>query len=534
MKEEYNLKRRNLLRIFLLSIFTFTFGWIIKKESDNTTLKRSSFEEFIEGNRESGTDEIKLLREWLADTERKMSWVNPTDYRYGAKGDGITDDTIAIQLAIDSLKNTGGKVILPNGTYIISAPLKVPSNVELCGQNRWTCIVKLKDTAPNLGMLVKNSNATVGSNTNITICNLTFDGNKSNNKSHPQFNSNFAILDFYNVKGLNIKDCSIKNSISLGIAYHDCTTVSIIGNEIYGTFRDGITGFGGLKNVIIANNQVHNTGDDCIAINAKDGKPQPENVTITGNSLKDIDQWQAGRCIKIGGARYFTVTGNTIDSAYFSGIIINKGDSIAPTKGVIQGNTIFNTGKYAQSAKDFTQEVGGVWVENASFVTIQANEIHDTWGNGIMFFNSSDCKAIGNTVKSTTKTNSRGIEVAAISKRIIINNNHVSLTNIEGIYIGTNNSYIACSGNTVINSGQGESNKPAISMGTVTAITLVGNICYDDQTTKTQNYGIYLGEASGGLVVTNNNCLGNIAAGINQASSSANNRVVANNIGTVI
>jgi len=49
---------------------------------------------------------------------------------YGATGDGVTDDTTAIQAALDS----GGKdIFLPEGTYKITATLTVPKDVNIKG-----------------------------------------------------------------------------------------------------------------------------------------------------------------------------------------------------------------------------------------------------------------------------------------------------------------------------------------------------------------------------------------------------------------
>ncbi len=37
----------------------------------------------------------------------------------GAMGDGQTDDTAAIQAAIDEIAGTGGTVLVPKGTYMV-------------------------------------------------------------------------------------------------------------------------------------------------------------------------------------------------------------------------------------------------------------------------------------------------------------------------------------------------------------------------------------------------------------------------------
>ena len=53
---------------------------------------------------------------------------------YGAKADGVTDDTGAFDKAIAAAEITGGgTVYIPAGRYYISGQLNVPSNVTLCG-----------------------------------------------------------------------------------------------------------------------------------------------------------------------------------------------------------------------------------------------------------------------------------------------------------------------------------------------------------------------------------------------------------------
>lgn len=55
----------------------------------------------------------------------------------GAVGDGVADDTAAIQSAIDQAKQSGkNKVLLPKGSYKVSATIMLQGRTELCGVAR--------------------------------------------------------------------------------------------------------------------------------------------------------------------------------------------------------------------------------------------------------------------------------------------------------------------------------------------------------------------------------------------------------------
>src|SRR5689334_16429955 len=50
---------------------------------------------------------------------------------FGAKGDGKTDDAIAIQKAIDACNRTGGTVFVPAPFTFMCGPFNLRSNIEL-------------------------------------------------------------------------------------------------------------------------------------------------------------------------------------------------------------------------------------------------------------------------------------------------------------------------------------------------------------------------------------------------------------------
>lgn len=104
---------------------------------------------------------------------------------YGAQGDGTTDDTAAIQAAIDAVPASGGTVMFPAGTYIVAPTrtrcIAIKSHLRLTGVGA-DSVLKVRDRAGDWYRLLspRDPGAAVD---DLTIEDLAFDANIANNPS---------------------------------------------------------------------------------------------------------------------------------------------------------------------------------------------------------------------------------------------------------------------------------------------------------------------------------------------------------------
>lgn len=88
----------------------------------NNAISAVTVDSELTDSRVAGTTVYPTLKDRLDDKELRVKEISINVKDFGAKGDGITDDTNAIQDAIDYVEMVGGgTVLIPNGTYMILA-----------------------------------------------------------------------------------------------------------------------------------------------------------------------------------------------------------------------------------------------------------------------------------------------------------------------------------------------------------------------------------------------------------------------------
>lgn len=152
--------------------------------------------------------------------------------KYGAKGDGQTDDTAAINACIEDAIGAltrwpyvGGIVFFPAGRYIITDKLEVGSGwVTLKGIKQEISVIQLED-AVDIKAIFNADEAAGGSIQNILFEDLTFDGNYASNIGEDPFGNNcgfwgdFSKCRFNRVSAVRFNGSAGK--IGGGIVYID-------------------------------------------------------------------------------------------------------------------------------------------------------------------------------------------------------------------------------------------------------------------------------------------------------------------------
>lgn len=253
----------------------------------------------LEGSDAANTADIGLLT---------ASWNSVKDAAFGAVGDGVTDDTAAVQAAL----NAGGVTYFPAGTYLVTT-LNVPLGAVLRGVGRSGYIpsgasqkatLKLKD-GTNAALL--NGADQIS---NVIISNMNFDGNKANNTTG-------NIIDLVSGSAQDtawhIYDCFFDNSANDGIGIGS-------GRQAVQVHRTWI--------MRSDNNGITLNGSDAHIVNTLIGLSGSNGIYVGAGvqHITDCDIWSStGNGILVDGPQMVHISGCGIDRHQLRGVLINSG-----------------------------------------------------------------------------------------------------------------------------------------------------------------------------------------------------------------
>jgi parallel beta-helix repeat protein len=171
---------------------------------------------------------------------------------FGAVGDGVADDTAAIQAAI----NAGNGVFFPTGTYLVSAQINLKANLLLQGEGGSKIVLKVGVTPYVLrGDAVNNftmrdleiegngaagfSTVYITNSTNVTIenCKITKSGS-------------IAILVIGCVFA-KVENCTLSNNYAYGLEFRDCDGCKAIANQCVSNGSTGVATSAGGRGIIL-------------------------------------------------------------------------------------------------------------------------------------------------------------------------------------------------------------------------------------------------------------------------------------------
>jgi len=213
---------------------------------------------------------------------------------YGAKGDQKTNDSAAVQKAIDACNTAGGgTVLVPAGNYL-SGMIRLRSHITLeldAGATLWASTDRRDyDKGRSRHLLFADGAhhiAVVGFGAINGQGTADLGRRMGVKEEMPSFRT--GILLFQNCENVTIRDVTILYSDAWTVHLKRCETVFIDGvtiiNNYYRTNSDGIDP-NSCRDVHISNCHIV-AGDDCIVLKSTDPYPC-ENVVVTNCTLETI------------------------------------------------------------------------------------------------------------------------------------------------------------------------------------------------------------------------------------------------------
>ena len=419
---------------------------------------------------------------------------------FGAVGDGVADDTAAIQAALTSLTATGGEVQIPRGTYLISAPLQYASNLTIRGAGA-ASIIKNTTTRTDDKVMLQPI-AINGTVSKVDVSDIAFD----QRGDHYGDSTSSLLMSINGTTGFALRNVIFRNCITMAV-WNDSSAsgaastkqFSAIGCRVENSNGGGFSFFGEIIDSLISGCHFESCKDDAVAFQDLASAPTeiPANIAICGNTFKNNNRRNSysstPHAILIFGSKDVAITGNAIEYTCADGIVVQSGAANRSSNVTVAGNTV----KFAGSTPDSTAGVPGSGIRAASSdnVVISGNTVLNSRTSGIGAGRCNTVSVSGNTVQlSGNEGISIGDCVDAVVSANVSLDNGTSLVNQFGILTESTNGTFFCKN-----------------------VTIVGNRSGDTRSggARTQNYGFYnAGTDTTQIDVSGNNFFNNVTGAL--------------------
>ena len=471
--------------------------------------------------------------------------------RYGATGDGVTDDSASIQTAVNASLNVyfpagnylvrkkidlrTGSSLIADGTatlrtdgtsYILSAVGKIGSRRRLRGNvKRGTIRISAASTTGSsyksaggyflqsdklpLGHAIHRSGE-LGVVSSVNRDEIIVSGSVLAEYliADKAMAAPVTFVENISIRGLRLTNDTYTNDPTK-------VTSALIYLEFVKDFRvsecaiqknnsAGINAFNSL-NGVISNNTIGEL---------RDGRPgilgygvqigySSQNITVSGNTFSECRHavttgtgTKASRTPNYGVSRGLAIVGNSISNCTSAGLDTHE-DSDGVT---ISSNTVIACRPVGIHVRSYRSSICG-------------NTITACAGKGIRIAKTAqDTVASGNIISGIRRASSDGDGIVVDSPAVTISGNRISNCDRHGISVEANASEdISITGNSCKNNGQAAAGN-GINInrrGPISRLTVVGNACTDDQARKTQrfNFAIEAGTSvsQADCLVANNN-----------------------------
>jgi parallel beta-helix repeat protein len=306
---------------------------------------------------------------------------------YGAKGDGVTDDSSAIQSCINAVAGTGGTVVVPDGTYMINVNLNGSFGLRL-GSNMTFAM-----TSGAILKAISTSNSTysvltAGTVSNVTITGGTLMGERTTHSGSTGENGHCLVIG--NAHSVTVNGVTVKEGWGDGILVTNTSTAIILTKVtadhnrrmgISATSVDGleigyctVKNTGGLPGGGAGIDMEPNAGETTTHVNI-------HHNTIQNNLSYGIatgGRYDSGAITSAVTIDHNTVTGNSDHGIYSndgteSSYITNNTVTSNGGNGISLGGNPYTTNMTVTGNTVSTNSGWGIWVESARNPVVTGN-----------------------------------------------------------------------------------------------------------------------------------------------------------------